>query len=132
MVEVATSHLHCVVVLATNSAMPSPSTLTFNRAFNGQVSPRLAGNTMETKGSGSVYSSLNACQDDLVLNICRLADFVAVGISNNREMDSDVKQLVSNMRHVSYQTIYDDSRIDDHDKDLRELMGTVDCIKEDL
>ena len=61
-----------------------------------------------------------------------LVDFVIVGITYNKEMVSDVKQLVLDMRHVSYKTNCHDSHIDDHNRNLRELMGTVDCIQEDL
>ena len=47
-------------------------------------------------------------------------------------MEFDVKKLVADGRHVSYQTNCHDSRIEDHDKDLRDLMGTMGCIQEDL
>ena len=47
-------------------------------------------------------------------------------------MASDVKKLVLDVRNVSYQTNYHDSHIDEHDRDLKELMGTVDRIKVDL
>ena len=48
------------------------------------------------------------------------------------EMVRDVKQLVLDMQHVSYQTRCHDSYIDDHEIDIRELMGMADCIKEYL
>ena len=57
---------------------------------------------------------------------------MAVGITDNREVMSDVKRLVADVRHVSYQTNCHESRIDVHDRDLRELMGTISRIQEDL
>ena len=79
---------------------------------------------MERKCLGPGYSNLKAGQDDLKLHIRRLIDYVALGILDNREMASDVKHLVTNMRHVSYQISCHDSRINDHDRDLRELIGS--------
>ena len=79
-----------------------------------------------------VQCSVKESFDDLKVNIRCLEDFVAVGISDNREMTKDVKQLVDDVRYISYQTSFHDSRIDDHDRDLKEMMGTIDCIQEDL
>ena len=48
-----------------------------------------------------------------------------MGIKDNRETASDV-------RYMSNQIGCHDSRIDDHDRDFRELMGTVDIIKDEV
>ena len=87
---------------------------------------------MDNIGLGSRHHNLKAVLDDPKKNIRKLADFIAVGITDNREMASDMKQLVLDMQHVSYQTRCHDSCIDDHEIDLRELMGMADCIKEYL
>ena len=57
---------------------------------------------MDYRGSGSRQHSVKEGLDDLKKNIRRLAEFVAVGIIDNMEMVSDVKQLVADVRHVSY------------------------------
>ena len=87
---------------------------------------------MDYKGSVSGQRSVKEGVDDLKKNIHRLAYFVAVRTMHNREMASDVKQLVVDVLHVSYQTSFHDSWIDDHDRDLKDLMGTVDRIQEYL
>ena len=47
-------------------------------------------------------------------------------------MAYDVKFMDSNIRYMSNQIGCHDSRIEDHDRDLKELMGTVDIIKEEV
>ena len=47
-------------------------------------------------------------------------------------MDFNVKHLVSDMRFLSNHIGCHDSRIDNHDGDLKELTGTVDIIKEEV
>ena len=87
---------------------------------------------MANKGSGSGYSTLKAGKEDIKLHIRRLSNFVAVDVEDNMKTTFDVKHLVSDVRFLSYQTSCHDSRIDDHDKDLKELMEKVNFIKEDL
>ena len=62
------------------------------------------------------------------VNIQHLADFVAVGITDNKETTKDAKQLADDVRYISYQTSCHDARIDDHDMDLKEMMGKIDRI----
>ena len=71
------------------------------------------------------FSSLKYGQDDIKRHLCRLSDIVVVGIKDNREIASDV-------RYMSNQIGCHDSHIDDHDRDLKELMGTMDIIKEEV
>ena len=87
---------------------------------------------MEYRGSSSGQCSVKEGLDDLKKNIQRLADFVTMGIIDNREMASNFKQLVADVRHVSYQTSCHDSCIEDHNRDLKDLMGIVDRIRGDL
>ena len=70
--------------------------------------------------------------DDLKINIQRLSDFVAIEITNNRETAKEVKQLVEDVRYVSYQTNCHDARIDDNEMNLKEMMGKIDHIQEDV
>ena len=65
-------------------------------------------------------------------NIQLLVDFVGIGIIDNRETAKEVKPLVDDVRYVSYQTSCHDSRIDDHEMNLKEMMGKNDHIQEDL
>ena len=87
---------------------------------------------MANKDTGSRYSSLKPGQDDLKKHLCRLSDFVTVGVEDNINMASDVKHLVSDIRFLSNHIGFHDSRINDNDRDLKELMGTVDIIKDEV
>ena len=87
---------------------------------------------MGYRGLSSGQCSVKEGLDDLKKNIQRLADFVTMGIIDNREMASNFKQLVADVRHVSYQTSCHDSHIEDRDRDLKDLMGIVDRIRGDL
>ena len=48
------------------------------------------------------------------------------------EVATDVKKLVDEVNYLSYQTNNHDVRIDDNEMNLREIMGKVDSIQEDL
>ena len=52
-------------------------------------------------------------------------DVVGVGMKENIETTIDI-------RYISNQIGYRDSRIDDLERDLKELMGTMDIIKEEV
>ena len=58
--------------------------------------------------------------------------FLAIGITDNRETTKEVKQLVEDVRYVSYHTSCHDSRIDDNEMNLKEIMEKIDRIQEDL
>ena len=47
-------------------------------------------------------------------------------------MEKEVKQLVDDVKYISYQTSCHDSRIEDHDMDLKEMMGKIDRVQEDI
>ena len=70
-----------------------------------------------------VQQSVKEGFDDFKVNIQSLADFVAVGITNNRETAKEVKQLVEDVRYVSYQTSCHYARIEDHDMNMKDMMG---------
>ena len=79
-----------------------------------------------------VHRSVKEGFDDLKVNIQHLANFVAVGITDSGETAKEVKQLVDDVRYISYETSCHDARIDDHDMDMKEMMGKIDRILEDL
>ena len=79
-----------------------------------------------------VQRSVKEGFDELKVNIQHLADFVDVGITDNREITKEVKQLVDDVHYVSYQPSYHNERIDDRDMDMKEMMGKIDCMQEDL
>ena len=49
---------------------------------------------MDRRGVDPVQRNVKEGFDDLKVNIQRLADFVAVGITDNRETAKEVKKLV--------------------------------------
>ena len=51
-----------------------------------------------------------------------------VGIIDNRDTAKEVKQLVEDVHYVSYQTSFHDSRIDDNEMNLKEIMEKIDRI----
>ena len=69
---------------------------------------------------------------DLRVNIHHLYGIMAIGIINNIETAKEVKKLVDEVSYVSYQTSNHDARIDDNEMNLKEIMGKIDHIQEDL
>ena len=65
-------------------------------------------------------------------NIQPLYEMVAIGIMDNIETAKEVKNLVDVVGYTSYQISNHDARIDDNEMNLKEIMGKVDCIQEDL
>ena len=51
---------------------------------------------------------------------------------DSRETAKEVKNLVDVVSYASYQINNHDARIDDNEMDLKEIMGKVDRIQEDL
>ena len=87
---------------------------------------------MDRKRIDSIERSVDEGFIDLKINIQHLSDFVFVGITYNRETVKEVKQLVEDVRYVYYQTSCHDSRIDDNEMNLKEIMGKTYRIQEDL
>ena len=69
---------------------------------------------------------------DLKINIHRLYEIASIGIIDSREATKEVKILVDEVNYFSYQTSNHDARIDDNEMNLREIMGKVDRIQEEL
>ena len=65
---------------------------------------------------------------DLKKNLCRLYDMMAIGIMDNKALVQEVKDMGEVVSYTSYQIINHDSRIDDTESNLWELMGKVDRI----
>ena len=69
---------------------------------------------------------------ELKVNILCLYEMVAIGIMDAREIAKEVNNLVDIVGYTSYQISNHDSRIDDNEMNLKEIMGKVDRIQEDL
>ena len=74
----------------------------------------------------------NAGIADLKKNLRRLYDMMAIGIMENKALVQEVKDMGEVVSYISYQISNHDSWIDDTESNLRELMGKVDRIQEDL
>ena len=57
---------------------------------------------------------------------------VAIGIMDSRETTKEVKNLVDMVGYTSYQISNHDARIYDNEMNLKEIMGKLDHIQEDL
>ena len=69
---------------------------------------------------------------DLKENLRHLYKIVAIGIMDNRETTKEVKNLLDVVEYTSYQISNHDARIYDNEMNLKEIMGKVDHIQEDL
>ena len=67
---------------------------------------------MAKKDMEEGVSSIKYRHDDIKKHLHKILDIVVVGVKDNIEMDS-------NVRYMSNQIGCHDSRIDDHDRDLR-------------
>ena len=69
---------------------------------------------------------------NLKKNPRNLYEIMAIGIMDNKEISQEVKSMGEVVSHTSYQISNHDSRIDDTEMNLKEMMGKVDRIQEDL
>ena len=69
---------------------------------------------------------------ELKVNIRLLYEMVSIGIMDARETAKEVKNLVDILGYTSYQISNHGARIDDNEMNLKEIMGKVDLIQEDL
>ena len=74
----------------------------------------------------------NAGIMDIKKNLRHLYELISISIMDNREMAQVVKKMEDTVSYTSLQISYHDSRIDDNESSLREIMGKVDRIQEDL
>ena len=57
---------------------------------------------------------------------------LSIGIMDNKEIAREVKSMGETVSYTSLQINNHDARIDDNESNLREIMGKVDRIQEDL
>ena len=74
----------------------------------------------------------NAGIQDIKKNLRHLYEMVAIGIMDNKEVAWDIKKMEDTVSYTSLQINNHDSRIDDNESTLREMLGKVDRIQEDL
>ena len=61
-----------------------------------------------------------------------MLNILSIGITDSRETAKELKQLVDDVRNVSKQISYQDAIIDDNKMKLKDIMGKIDHIQEDL
>ena len=65
-------------------------------------------------------------------NMRCLHEVISIGIMDNRETSCVIKNMEDTVSYTSLQISNHDSRIDDNESTLREMLGKVDRIQEDL
>ena len=73
---------------------------------------------MAKKDRDTEIASLKSSLEDIKLYMRLVYEMVGVGVQENKDTTSDI-------RYISNQINCHDSRIDNHEHDLRELMGIV-------
>ena len=74
----------------------------------------------------------NAGLMDIKKNLRQLYEMTAIGVMDNKEMAREIKSLGETVSYTSLQISNHDARIDDNKSTLREMLGKVDRIQEDL
>ena len=74
----------------------------------------------------------NAGIQDIKKSLRRLYEIVSIGIMDNREIACIIKNMEDTVSYTSLQISNHDSGIDDNEISLREMMGKVVMIQEDL
>ena len=69
---------------------------------------------------------------DIKKNLRRLYELLSISVMDNRETDRVVRKMEDTVSYTSLQISNHDSHIDDNESNLREIMGKVDRIQEDL
>ena len=69
---------------------------------------------------------------DVNKNLRRLYEMIVIRIMGNNEIAQEVKSMGEVVSYTSLQISNHDARIDDNESNLREIMGKVDRIQEDL
>ena len=74
----------------------------------------------------------NASIQDIKKSLRRLYEIVSIGIMDNRKIACIIKNMEDTVSYTSQQISNHDSRIDDNESTLCEMLGKVDRIQEDL
>ena len=69
---------------------------------------------------------------DINKNLQRLYEMPAIGIMDIKEIVREIKSMGETVSYTSLQINNHDAQIDDNESNLREIMGKVDRIQEDL
>ena len=69
---------------------------------------------------------------DIKKNLRRMYALLAINVVDTKEMAEEVKKMADTVSYTSQQVSNNDARIDDNESNLREIMGKVDRIQEDL
>ena len=93
---------------------------------------QLARITLFSAADSMTQGGDNARMADLKKNMRRMYELLSISVMDNREMAKDIKKMEDTVSYTSNQISNHDSRIDDNESNLRELMGTVEKIHEDL
>ena len=69
---------------------------------------------------------------DIRKNFRRLYELLSISVMDNKEMAREVKKMEDTVSYTSLQISNHDAHIDDNESNLREIMGKVNRIQEDL
>ena len=69
---------------------------------------------------------------DIKKNLRRMYELLEINVVDTKEMAEEVKKMSDAVSYTSLQVSNNDARIDDNESNLREMMGKVDRIQEDL
>ena len=80
---------------------------------------------MENNDGNAGLNEIQSTLKDVKLHLRWIYELLSTGVNKIRVVAMDVKYLANQMG-------CHESRIDDNDRDLHELMGTIDFIKEEV
>ena len=69
---------------------------------------------------------------DIMKNLRRLYEMTAIGVMDNKEMAKEIKSMSEIVSRTSLEVSNNDARTEDLESNLRELLGRVERIEEDL
>ena len=69
---------------------------------------------------------------DIKKNLRHMYEMTAIGVMDNKEIAREIKSMGETMSYTSLQISNHDARIDDNESNIREMMGKVERISEDL
>ena len=80
---------------------------------------------MENNQGNAKINDIKSTMSDIKIHLRQIYELVCTGVKESKVAPSDVKYLANQMG-------CHESRIDDNDRDLHKLMGTMDIIKEEV